>query len=104
MPVPGVDTTAGVEASGSSEQDLRERAVQRLKDKRDFKAHVLIYILINALLVVIWAVSRDGDDFFWPIFVIVGWGIGVAANAWNVYGRKPITEDEIRREQDRLRG
>jgi 2TM domain len=104
MPVPGVDTTAGVEASGSSEQDLREQAVQRLKDKRDFKAHLLIYVLINAFLVVIWAVSRDGDDFFWPIFVIVGWGIGVAANAWNVYGRKPITEDEIRREQDRLRG
>jgi hypothetical protein len=27
----------------------------------------------------------------------------VAANAWDVYGRKPITEDEIRREAERLR-
>lgn len=90
--------------SGASEQDLRGQAVERLKKKRDFKAHVLIYLLINAFLVVIWAVSRDGDEFFWPIFVIVGWGVGVAANAWDVYGRKPITEDEIRRETDRLRG
>jgi hypothetical protein len=62
------------------------------------------YFLVNAFLVVIWAVSRGDDGFFWPIFVIVGWGIGVVANAWDVYGRKPITEDEIRREQERLRG
>jgi len=93
-----------MEASGSSEQDLRGQAVESLKKKRDFKAHLLVYLLINAFLVVIWAVSKDGDDFFWPIFVIVGWGIGVVANAWDVYGRKPISEDEIRREQDRLRG
>lgn len=93
-----------MEASGQSEQGLRDQAVQSLKRKRDFKVHVLMYLLINAFLVVIWAVSRDGGDFFWPIFVIVGWGIGVIANAWDVYGRKPISEDEIRREQDRLRG
>jgi 2TM domain len=48
--------------------------------------------------------ERGTDNFFWPVFPILGWGIGVAANAWDVYGRKPITEDEIRREADRLRG
>ena len=93
-----------MEASDQTGQDLRSQAVERLKKKRDFKAHLLIYFCVNAFLVVIWAVSRDDGDFFWPIFVIVGWGIGVLANAWDVYGRKPITEDEIRREQDRLRG
>jgi len=45
-----------------------------------------------------------GAGFFWPVFPILGWGVGVAANAWDVYGRKPIGEDEIRREADRLRG
>jgi hypothetical protein len=93
-----------VEATGGSEQDLRNQALERLKKKRDFKTHVLIYALVNAFLVVIWAVTSDGDTLFWPIFPILGWGIGLAANAWDVYGRKPITEDEIRREQDRLRG
>jgi 2TM domain len=43
-------------------------------------------------------------EFFWPIFPLPGWGIGVVANAWDVYGRRPISEDEIRRETDRLRG
>ena len=93
-----------MEAGGQSEQDLRSKAVERLKKKRDFKAHLLMYFLVNAFLVVIWAVSRDDGTFFWPIFVIVGWGIGVVANAWDVYGRKPITEDEIRQEQEKLRG
>ena len=36
-------------------------------------------------------------------FVLGGWGIGLAANAWDVYGRKPISEAEIQREAERLR-
>jgi uncharacterized membrane protein len=91
-----------VEAGADSEQQLRERAVQRLKKKRDFHTHVLIYVAVNAFLVAIWAVTSGG--YFWPIFPILGWGIAVVANAWDVYGRKPISEEEIRREADRLRG
>ena len=91
-----------MEAGTDPEAQLRERAVERLKKKRDFRTHVVIYIAVNAFLVAIWAVT--GAGFFWPIFPILGWGIGVVANAWDVYGRKPISEDEIRRETDRLRG
>jgi uncharacterized ion transporter superfamily protein YfcC len=90
-----------MEVGADSEQELREQAIQRLKKKRDFKTHVLIYVAVNTFLVVIWAVTSAG--FFWPIFPILGWGIGVLANAWDVYGRKPISEEEIRREADRLR-
>ncbi len=90
-----------MEAGVQTEQELREQAIQRLKKKRDFRGHVFMYVAVNALLVVIWAVTSSG--FFWPIFPILGWGIGVAANAYDVYGRKPISEDEIRREADRLR-
>jgi hypothetical protein len=32
----------------------------------------------------------------------LGWGIGLAFNAWDVYVRRPITEDEIRHEMQRL--
>jgi 2TM domain len=93
---------SSVEAGTDYEQQLRERAVQRLKKKRDFHTHVLIYVAVNAFLVAIWAVTSGG--YFWPIFPILGWGIAVVANAWDVYGRKPISEEEIRREADRLRG
>jgi 2TM domain-containing protein len=83
-----------------TEDKLREEAVTRLRKKRDFATHVLIYVLVNSFLVVIWAATSG--DFFWPMFPIFGWGIGLAANAWDVYGRKPITEAEIRREMDRM--
>ena len=90
-----------MEASADTEQEIRDQAIERLKKRRDFKTHVLMYVTVNAFLVVIWAISDSG--FFWPIFPILGWGIGVIANAWDVYGRKPISEEEIRREVDRLR-
>jgi hypothetical protein len=94
---------SAVEAGSPIQGDdaLREAAVTRLRKKRDFGMHVLIYLLVNGFLVVIWAVTSGG--FFWPVFPIAGWGIGLAANAWDVYGRRPISESEIRQEMDRLR-
>ena len=81
---------------------LRDTAVRRLRKKRDFGIHALVYLLVNGFLVVIWAVTSG--DFFWPIFPILGWGIGVAGNAWEVFVRKPITDAEVDREEKRLRG
>jgi hypothetical protein len=89
-----------MEGISKTEQEIREEALERLKKKRDFRGHVFIYLAVNTMLVVIWAVT--GAGFFWPIFPILGWGVGVAANAWDVYGRKPISEDEIQREAERL--
>ena len=79
--------------------DLRERAIRRLKAKGEFKVHLLAYVLVNAFLVVIWAVS--GAHFFWPVFPILGWGIGLVFHAWDVYGNEP-SEEKIRREMDKL--
>jgi 2TM domain-containing protein len=83
------------------EQVLRDKALRQLKKRRDFYGHLLVYALVNAFLVVIWAIT-DVHGFFWPVFPIVGWGIGVVMNAWDVYGRREIDEDQIRREMDRL--
>lgn len=79
------------------DSELRERAIKRLKKRRDFHAHVLIYFLVNAFLVVIWALTTPGG-FFWPVFPIVGWGIGVVMNAYDVYFTEDFTEDEISEE------
>ena len=88
-------TTAGT--------DLRSQALDRVKKKREFWTHLFIYFLVNAALVGIWAVATP-DSLFWPIFPMLGWGIGVVANAWDVFLRRPITEAEIDREEKRLRG
>jgi uncharacterized ion transporter superfamily protein YfcC len=77
------------------------QAVQRLKKQRDFKAHLLVYVLVNGFIVMIWAMT-DGHGFFWPAFPIGFWGIGVVMNAWDAYHRDEFSETAIRREMDRL--
>jgi 2TM domain len=74
----------------------REVAVKRVKAKRDFKNHAAIYVIVNGMLVGIWAFSGMGS--FWPIWPLLGWGIGLAFNAWAVYFERPITEAEIQSE------
>jgi hypothetical protein len=41
----------------------------------------------------IWAVT--GAGYFWPIWVIGPWGVGLALHAWDTFVRKPITEADI---------
>jgi hypothetical protein len=89
------------EGSALTPEQIRAMALRRLRKQSDFRVHLLIYLVVNGLLVLVWAWT--GAPVFWPIFPIVGWGIGVAANAWDAYGRKPITEDRVQREIRRLR-
>ena len=78
-------------------EDRRQRAIGRIKAKRGFWSHFAIYLAVNALLVVIWALT--GAEYFWPIWPILGWGIGVAANAAGVFLRpREISEERIQRE------
>jgi hypothetical protein len=81
--------------------DVREQALERLKKKQDFRGHLLVFTMVNALVWTIWALT--GSGFPWPLFVTGGWAIGVVMNAWDVYWRKPITEDAVQREVARLR-
>jgi hypothetical protein len=83
------------------QEDLRKRAVARLKQRRDFGAHLFVYLVVNAFLVGIWAFI--GASFFWPAIPMGLWGVGLVLNAWDVYWRKPVSEEDIRREIERLR-
>lgn len=82
------------------EQALRERALQSIKKRRDFTTHLITYLVVNALLVGIWAMTSR--EFFWPVFPLLGWGIGLFFHGLDVYRGEP-SEDEIQREMRRLR-
>ncbi len=82
-------------------ESLRKQALERVKKRRDFWPHLLVYVMVNALLVVVWAMTGSGG-FFWPIFPIAGWGIGVVMHAWDAFFRTGITEEDIDREVARL--
>jgi hypothetical protein len=79
--------------------ERREAATKRIKEKRDFWTHLFIYSAVNALLVVIWVVT-DVGGYFWPIWPMVGWGIGMGIHAFETF-RSPISEAAIQREMER---
>jgi len=81
--------------------DLRKIAVERLHKKSDFKAHLLAYVCVNACILGIWAVA--GGAFFWPVFPILGWGIGLVFHGWDAYRQPVPTEQQIEHEIDSLR-
>ncbi|MBC7291168.1 MAG: 2TM domain-containing protein [Actinotalea sp.] len=87
--------------AGDADQQLRAAAVKRLEARRGLGAHALAYVLVNGFLVVIWWMNGT-EGFFWPAFPILGWGIGLAFNAWDVLFPGP-SEERIRAEMDRLR-
>lgn len=82
-------------------ESLREQAYQRVKKRRDFWPHLLVYLMVNAFVVVIWAMTDQGG-FFWPVFLMVAWGIGVAMHAWDAFLGTRITEEDVDREVARM--
>jgi hypothetical protein len=71
----------------------REAARDRLQERRDFGGHVVVYFVVNAFLVGVWMVT--GAGYFWPVWILACWGIGLVLHGWNVFFRHPITEAEI---------
>jgi 2TM domain len=79
----------------------REAARKQVQARRDFGSHLVAYVVINAFLVAVWAIT--GAGYFWPAWVIAGWGIGLVLHAWDVFWRKPVTEADIDNELRRHR-
>jgi hypothetical protein len=47
--------------------------------KAMWHAHLSSYVLVNLMLVVIWLFTTPGG-YFWPVWPMFGWGIGLAAH------------------------
>lgn len=83
-----------------NDDSLRTEARRRLEERRGFSTHVVAYVLVNALLVLIWATT--GHGYFWPAWVLGGWGIGLVMHLWNAFIQKPITSADVDREMRKL--
>lgn len=82
------------------DQQRRESAIKRIRDKDGFRIDLIAYLVFTAVLIVIWAVS--GSGYFWPIWLIGLWGMGVVMHAYAVYIARPVTEDRIAQEMQNL--
>src|SRR3954454_112340 len=71
------------------------------------RIHLTTYLLVNLLLIGIWAAS--GGGYFWPIWPILGWGIGVGCHAAPLLagrgasprGQRPAIQPERQRKHHR---
>ena len=54
--------------------------------RREFSEHLRSYLSVMLLLVVIWALT--GAGYFWPIWPMLGWGIGIFSH-WSGLRRPP---------------
>ncbi len=85
-----------------SEDPLRTAAVTRLKKKREFTSDVIAYVVVNGFLIALWAIATP-DAMFWPVFPLLGWGIGLVFHAFDTFSKPTFSEERIRREMDRIR-
>jgi class 3 adenylate cyclase len=61
---------------------------------QSFKTHLTVYVLVNVPLIGIWAAS--GGGYFWPVWPILGWGIGVAVHAAPLIARRSRAAEAAR--------
>ncbi|TET41886.1 MAG: 2TM domain-containing protein [Dehalococcoidia bacterium] len=87
-----------------SEEEIYRKAREKVEEKKGFYVHFIVYILVNILLIIIWAAT--GAGFPWFIFPLGGWGIGVLFHFLGVFvfSRQTSWERrEIEKEVERLK-
>jgi hypothetical protein len=76
-------------------------AAKRVNARRDFGSHLVAYVVVNGFLIVVWALT--GAGYFWPAWVLAGWGVGLVLHAWDVFLRRPVTDADVEAELQRSR-
>ena len=75
-------------------QPLSDKQLHELARKRvEFRTHLTVYLVINAMLWIIWYFT--GSNYPWPIWPMFGWGVGLTFHYLFDYRRsKLFSEDE----------
>lgn len=84
--------------------DRRDDQLWKLAKRRAaFQRSLAAYFIINAFLWAIWwfASNHDRGGFPWPVWPMLGWGIGLAFQYLNAYGGSK--EDLEQKEYDKLK-
>jgi 2TM domain len=63
----------------------RRQGPRRLDDRHSLWTHVFAYLLTNAFAVGVWLAT--GAGYFWPGYLLVGWGAAVALRGSDYYWR-----------------
>ena len=86
-----------------ADDDLHRLAVRRADMRLAFRSHLMAYVVVNGGLTAIYIATSFGH-YFWPVWPMLGWGIGLAAHAAAVYmDGEGIRDRMIAEELEKLR-
>lgn len=74
----------------------RDLVRERLRKKNKLRADVVAYLVVNAFLIGAWAAT--GFGYFWPGWVAGAWGLLLVLDAWSIFNRRVVTEEDVDRE------
>jgi len=83
-----------------ADEARRALAIKRIEEKNGFRMHAVVYVVVNTMVLVIWLFT--GAQFFWPIFPLSIWGMGLILHGYTVYRPAVYTEQQVREEMDKL--
>ncbi len=85
------------------EQQAYRQAQKRVAAKFGFFIHLSAYVIVNLALVAINLMTTP--QYFWFIWPLMGWGIGIAFHAlatFLFFGGSSLKQRMIQKEKDRL--
>ena len=82
-----VRAVAGRTCCPASLNCVSNAAAERLQRvaRTAFIVHARAYVVVNAFLIAVWALA--GAGYFWPAWVILGWGLAVVLQAMATFAR-----------------
>ena len=80
-------------------EDLYNYARKRVAKRRKFYSHLVTWLVMSVFFILI---NLATTNYFWAIFPILFWGIGVALDGIRVFSSE-WEDNEVDREYERLR-
>jgi class 3 adenylate cyclase len=79
LDLPSPDSAVPVKTAVRRAPVTQRRTKARRALAASVRIHATVYVLVNVMLIAIWAAS--GGGYFWPIWPLLGWGIGLGCHA-----------------------
>ncbi|MEE8318020.1 MAG: 2TM domain-containing protein [Dehalococcoidales bacterium] len=67
-----------------TEKEIYEAARKRVEEKKGFFVHLAAYVIINVMLILLWAFAAGGG-YPWFIWPLGGWAVGLLFHFLGVF-------------------
>jgi two-component system, LytTR family, sensor kinase len=85
-----------------SEDEIYEQASKKVREKKRFYSGLVTYLIVNAVLIVIWVLSGRGYPWFlWPLGI---WGAFVLGDFLRIFVLGNVSDEEaIKKEVEKMK-